>query len=85
MKVAGFTCLIVRPLLSKGITMHNDIINAALALSTIVRFLDDEQRLIFMKYIDFVSKKAAAGEITSADDYLTVIDEFADMLINDEI
>lgn len=65
--------------------MHKDVITAAIALSTTVRFLDDEQLPIFMKYIDFMMKKHAAGEIVDADSWIEAIDEFAMLLIdNDE-
>lgn len=74
----------MRPLLSKGIIMHKDVINAALALSTIIRFLDDEQAEIFMKYIDFMRNKAIAGEIVDADAYIEAIEEFALTLIDDD-
>ncbi|QZE10602.1 hypothetical protein SEA_BILO_27 [Streptomyces phage Bilo] len=64
--------------------MHKDVINAALALSTIIRFLDPEQTEIFMKYIDFMRKKAVAGEIVDADAYIEAIEEFALSLDLDE-
>ncbi|AWN05462.1 hypothetical protein SEA_ANNIHILUS_27 [Streptomyces phage Annihilus] len=64
--------------------MHKDVINAALALSTIIRFLDDEQIDIFMKYIDFMRTKAVAGEIVDADAYIEAIEEFALSLDLDE-
>lgn len=64
--------------------MHKDVITAVIALSTTVRFLDDEQLPIFMKYIDFMMKKFAAGEITDADGMIEAIDEFAMSLIDDD-
>lgn len=66
--------------------MHQNVINAALALSTTVRFLEEGELTYFMKYIDFVQKKFAAGEIKDADDMTVAIDEFVTMLIdNNEI
>ena len=64
--------------------MHRDVINAAIALSTIVRFLGEDELPIFMKYIDFMVKKHASGQIVDADSMIEAIDEFAQSLIDDD-
>lgn len=65
--------------------MHKDIITAALAFSTTVRFLDAEELDTFMKYIDFITKKFQANEVTNADEMIEAMDEFINMILDEEI
>lgn len=64
--------------------MHKEFLANATAMLYPIRHYNAEEFELFMKYINFMIMKMTAGLIMTADDMVDALNEFTEMMLNED-